>query len=273
MRVRHLFFLSLFVSVNAGSFAATTGWCDTITPGGAIFSGSVVAQTGSSEPTLAITGPGTVSTGLITACFGGECSSASASATINTQGLPSMSANATVTSSNLSASAYVNPTMVYQIEFVGAQGNIQVGVTASGATSAILQGGGPDIYADAFFDVSPVAATPGNFPDGAAFSEIFSNQTFNDVDTQITLQANTIYYVNSEIILSGSATSSGASTTLSASIDPQFFAPAGYTIELSPGIVNVASTPLPTALPLFAGGLGALGLLGWRRKPRALTAA
>ena len=28
------------------------------------------------------------------------------------------------------------------------------------------------------------------------------------------------------------------------------------------------ATPLPGALPLFAGGLGALGLLGWRRKRR-----
>jgi hypothetical protein len=26
------------------------------------------------------------------------------------------------------------------------------------------------------------------------------------------------------------------------------------------------ATPLPDALPLFATGLGALGLLGWRRK-------
>jgi hypothetical protein len=29
------------------------------------------------------------------------------------------------------------------------------------------------------------------------------------------------------------------------------------------------TTPLPTALPLFATGLGALGLLGWRRKRKA----
>ncbi len=28
----------------------------------------------------------------------------------------------------------------------------------------------------------------------------------------------------------------------------------------------VSATPLPAALPLFAGGLGAMGLLGWRRK-------
>ena len=32
-------------------------------------------------------------------------------------------------------------------------------------------------------------------------------------------------------------------------------------------------TPLPAALPLFATGLGALGLLGWRRKRKAQVAA
>jgi hypothetical protein len=31
-------------------------------------------------------------------------------------------------------------------------------------------------------------------------------------------------------------------------------------------IVPLVPTPLPAALPLFATGLGALGLLGWRRK-------
>ena len=31
-------------------------------------------------------------------------------------------------------------------------------------------------------------------------------------------------------------------------------------------VVSPTATPLPAALPLFAGGLGALGLFGWRRK-------
>jgi hypothetical protein len=35
-----------------------------------------------------------------------------------------------------------------------------------------------------------------------------------------------------------------------------------FTIEIE------ATTPLPAALPLFATGLGALGLLGWRRKKK-----
>jgi hypothetical protein len=41
-----------------------------------------------------------------------------------------------------------------------------------------------------------------------------------------------------------------------------------FTLTLSP----VAATPLPAALPLFAGGLGALGLLGWRRKRKKSAA-
>ena len=54
-------------------------------------------------------------------------------------------------------------------------------------------------------------------------------------------------------------------------LDPNFNIP-GLTLELSQDLDNVvgsAATPLPAALPLFATGLGALGLLGWRRKRKA----
>ncbi len=37
--------------------------------------------------------------------------------------------------------------------------------------------------------------------------------------------------------------------------------------------VSVSAVPLPAALPLFAGGLGLLGLLGWRRKRTAVATA
>jgi hypothetical protein len=37
--------------------------------------------------------------------------------------------------------------------------------------------------------------------------------------------------------------------------------------------VSVSQTPIPAALPLFVSGLGALGLIGWRRKKKAALAA
>jgi len=50
----------------------------------------------------------------------------------------------------------------------------------------------------------------------------------------------------------------------------------GYYHELTGGISldieAVGSTPLPAALPLFATGLGALGVLGWRRKRKSTAA-
>lgn len=48
----------------------------------------------------------------------------------------------------------------------------------------------------------------------------------------------------------------------------------GYT-ETGSGTASFAATttPLPAALPLFANGLGALGLLGWRRKKKAAALA
>jgi hypothetical protein len=45
-----------------------------------------------------------------------------------------------------------------------------------------------------------------------------------------------------------------------------------YLSESSSDFV-IASTPLPATLPLFASGLGALGLLGWRRKRKAQAVA
>lgn len=51
-------------------------------------------------------------------------------------------------------------------------------------------------------------------------------------------------------------------------IDPNFSSASEYSLTFSPGINtgSVPTTPLPATLPLFCTGLGALGLLGWRRK-------
>jgi hypothetical protein len=40
----------------------------------------------------------------------------------------------------------------------------------------------------------------------------------------------------------------------------------------SSAAIGPSTTPIPAALPLFASGLGALGLLGWRRKRKNVAA-
>jgi hypothetical protein len=61
------------------------------------------------------------------------------------------------------------------------------------------------------------------------------------------------------------------SLTVQGIIDPLFTAPDGYTIEYSAGLLETTGTetPLPGTLPLFATGLGAFSVLGWRRKRKA----
>jgi hypothetical protein len=67
-------------------------------------------------------------------------------------------------------------------------------------------------------------------------------------------------------------------TAASGSGDLMFLAaPNGADLDTGLDLVTVSAgtasaTPLPGALPLFASGLGALGLLGWRRKRKASAA-
>jgi hypothetical protein len=44
-----------------------------------------------------------------------------------------------------------------------------------------------------------------------------------------------------------------------------------YRLVFSEGIGNSAVAPLPASLPLFVSAIGGLGMLGWRRKRRAIA--
>jgi hypothetical protein len=92
-----------------------------------------------------------------------------------------------------------------------------------------------------------------------------------------------------QVPLRADAAGFGDGGSASASADPHFFIdlsfdptfdPTGYSLSLDGGVGNgippdfgTSATPLPAALPLFATGLGALGLLGWHRKRKAQLTA
>jgi len=76
-------------------------------------------------------------------------------------------------------------------------------------------------------------------------------------------------YLDLELSSSGSAGFANGSIDPFITIDPITPDAADLSLVFSPNVANAlppSATPLPAALPLFAGGLGAIGLLGWRRK-------
>jgi hypothetical protein len=109
--------------------------------------------------------------------------------------------------------------------------------------------------------------------------------SFDISDTQIIFTPNEIASYSSalfngfEFTFSGAAPITGVTIAGASNFGPNgisfdathiFLNYQGMQPDLSSiSIVNVQSTPLPAALPLFASGLGALGVLSWRRKRKA----
>lgn len=84
----------------------------------------------------------------------------------------------------------------------------------------------------------------------------------------IQMEANTLYFIQLDLVLNPGP----SNVDISAMIDPTFSTSAlGGKFIFSPGVVS--QVPLPAALPLFASGLGALGVFGWRRKAKAASSA
>jgi hypothetical protein len=195
--------------------------------------------------------------------------------TSNNYNTPSVSASA---QAGNGIKGGVSSYLTYYVQFSGAAGDIQVNVQASGGASAagenILNGYGRNV-ASAWFDIEPYYSNGGTGSE-LAFASVGSNErnfsgpglhTFS-FDQDITFTANMVYQVMME-----TTAEAWDGQTATAYVDPFFTAPAGYSVLTSSGIGNVAATPIPAALPLFASALGGLGLLGWRRKGKAAALA
>jgi hypothetical protein len=142
-------------------------------------------------------------------------------------------------------------------------GNIVIDVTNGTIQSAdITMTGQP---------VGPFTSNFGSGSTGSQFSEDFQDASLaNHVYMWLPVSSLLGY---SGGIICGSVSNTGCSSILSA-VDSYTVNPSGVTWEISSGsLTPAAATPIPAALPLFASGLGAMGLLGWRRKRKAQLAA
>jgi hypothetical protein len=177
--------------------------------------------------------------------------------TSNNYSIPSISAFALA---NDGATASAQSALVYFVAFSGADGIIPVNMQASGGVDST----GGRAFLQLSLDLVETSAyvfTPATL-DITGGSQLLSlNQTFM-------LTANALY----RVIMNTQGFSLGTGGAASAHLDPFFSAPGGYSVLTSAGIGNaapVAATPIPAALPLFAGALGVLGLLGRRKKAAA----
>lgn len=180
-------------------------------------------------------------------------------------------------SGTASGNGYATDTIIYSyyIELIGPSGTVPLTVNTTG--SAI---GG----AGSLAEVSLIAAdfsSPYSVYTAAGTVSVSENggvpvtssgTSFNRSDV-VNITANEVYRV--ALVADVVANSSNPQET--SSVDPFFQFPVGYNLDISSGVGNspASVTPLPAALPLFAGGLGFVGFLAKRRKnsKRFLAAA
>ena len=176
-----------------------------------------------------------------------------------------------------SPAAFAGPKLIYQVAVQGPTTTVPLLFTANGLASIAaltdpnqgagsvfvqytVQGNGVFLTANAqCFTFSCLTAFTGG-------TGTFFTDTAYTVTLIATLNAGLTWDDRNE------GFSMSASVDPLFTIDPSVLDPQDYTFQFSPGLVSTSETPLPAALPLFASGLGALGLLGWRKKRKASAA-
>ena len=129
--------------------------------------------------------------------------------------------------------------------------------------------------------------TPSSTPMGSALCGDASCWAFNSLAKSLVLDPGTTYWIltiygnangvfpsgpAAQISTSAVTTEAGVTLTSGVNCGESTACNTTSTDTFGPNF-ETAATPLPAALPLFAGGLGLMGLLGWRRKRKAAALA
>ena len=205
---------------------------------------------------------------------GGTCS-----ATTQLGGSPSVSATMNEVEFDHTSGGIVQAKLGYYVAYLNAPGTYNVNLHATDTLSA--PDGAPMSAGLAF---GTAGLNPANFNN-------FAVKTFEEADClhgcpapgfivapapfadhTVQMDANTLYYIQLDLLLAPGP----SNVEISALIDPMFTTDVlGGEFVFSPGVFSATpgQTPLPAALPLFAAGLGGLGLFGWRTRSKATSVA
>lgn len=150
-------------------------------------------------------------------------------------------------------------------------------------TGRVLDGRyvGQTYTADYVFNTNPanpyssLSSSTENYVEGGTY--FGPTYTSPAVSASLTIGAS-IFVPTAPSSLPASITTAFTYSVTSFDIVDGIFCDIGACFRLEPYILtetllDTGTTPLPAALPLFASGLGGLGLLGWRRKKKAQAIA
>jgi hypothetical protein len=241
-------------------------------------------------PSTYPTGPGTASGSGTINGTPAPIISGTASAIFDGSSVPS-----TEIAGGFGSTAQYNGTLIYYLEILGPAASVSVNVNALASFSTTALPASTNVEGNIQFTLAQLDqnGSPILFPSiiaqrtwfepGATSADVTgSNATGYSggfiENGNYSLLTNTIYLVGlQDLVTIGIFNPGGGSATVSGLIDPTFQIAQGvtnasaYNFYFSDGIGNspVSATPLPAALPLFAGGLGVIGLLARRRKRKA----
>jgi hypothetical protein len=204
-------------------------------------------------------------------CLGQACSSATGTASKTLNGVGDNVVSVSGSSAANPDGSTAEATIDYYFEAVGpANTGVAFDILAAGGAS---ETGNGTSFAHLYLNGSSVIGEPGTLTTACSSFEIdgcgsigsafFLNSVFG-------AQSNTVQELVLEV--SGDVNPNGgtfmASVDPTITIDPSFLAAnPGFTLEFSSNVTQnpVSAVPLPAALPLFAAGLGAFGLMGRRK--------
>jgi hypothetical protein len=236
-------------------------------------------STGSQQDTVGASGKATMSIGFAPAGLQGQATATASNVQTNAPTFDNTSGSANFSGGLQVMFAVVGPAIPgfpLATVPVDIQGAMQA---LSGATALA------NSHASASIDLGGSTLSVSSFQGSTNNSSL----SFN-VLVQVFLNNPSFIFMSMDGLASSSSGGGTAGGTISASaeIDPFFYIDPSFA-DLYPGIdlsqysivmnsefLNIpegATTALPAALPLFATGLGALGLFGWRRKRKVIATA